>query len=186
MPADPANNPTSTDEPDPSVIWRWMARATAPWVAWLLVVAGLVAIIIGWAGSADKTFPAQQIPYLISGGMLGIGLIFLGGIMMGVQDLRRAITRITSLEQQVHDLHAVLLAHPDAPDPAAAAGNGAARTVTIVAVLPTGSTFHRPDCGIIAGKDGVESTSLADANERGLSPCKLCSPVVDEPVVAIG
>jgi hypothetical protein len=186
VPADPTRTPNATDEPDPSVIWRWMARATAPWVAWLLVVAGIVAIIIGWAGSADKTFPAQQIPYLISGGMLGIGLIFLGGIMMGIQDLRRSITRITSLEQQVHDLHAVLLAHPDAPDPSAAAGNGAARPVTLVALLPTGSTFHRLDCGIITDKDGIERTSLAEAEERGLAPCKLCSPVVDESEVPVG
>ena len=164
------------DEPDPSVVWRWISRATAPWIAWLLIVGGVVAILLGWAGSADKTFPAQQIPYLISGGMLGIGLIFLGGIMLSVQDQRRAIQRITSLERKVADLHAILLAHPAAPSPS---GNGHAGigTAETVAMLPTGSTFHRLDCSIVEGKDDVNTGSVADAEAKGLTPCKLCAPV---------
>ncbi|HEX9765933.1 MAG TPA: hypothetical protein VGA36_04160 [Nitriliruptorales bacterium] len=177
MAAPGSDLPPQGDEPDPSVIWRWMARATAPWIAWLLVVAGIVAILLGWAGSSDKTFPAQQIPYLISGGMLGIGLIFLGGIMMGVQDVRRAITRITNLERKVTDLHAILLAHPAAPAPT---GNGRpATTAESVAMLPSGTTFHRADCSIVEGKDDVTIGTVADAEAKGLKPCKLCSPVIE-------
>jgi hypothetical protein len=50
----------------------------------LLVLAGIVAplgllvIVLGWFGASHTAYPFEQTPYLISGGMLGLGLVFLG------------------------------------------------------------------------------------------------------------
>ncbi len=50
----------------------------------LLVLAGIVAplglvfVVLGWWGASHTAYPFEQTPYLISGGMLGLGLVFLG------------------------------------------------------------------------------------------------------------
>ncbi|MBV8297350.1 MAG: hypothetical protein JO085_10970 [Acidimicrobiia bacterium] len=46
-----------------------------------LVLAGLVLVIIGWVGTSRTVLVAGQIPYVVSGGLLGLGLIFLGGFL---------------------------------------------------------------------------------------------------------
>lgn len=44
----------------------------------LLPIAGLVLLGIGWFGASDTGYVADQIPYLISGGLLGLALIIIG------------------------------------------------------------------------------------------------------------
>jgi hypothetical protein len=39
---------------------------------------GLVVVVLGWWGASKTSYPFEQTPYLISGGMLGLGLVFLG------------------------------------------------------------------------------------------------------------
>jgi hypothetical protein len=53
---------------------------------------------------------------------------------------------------------------PDAPD-----------TAELVA-LPGATTFHRPDCAMVAGKPEVESITDDVARGSGLKPCRLCDP----------
>jgi hypothetical protein len=47
----------------------------------VLPVLGFVAILIGWWGASGTAYTAEQIPYLISGGLLGLGLIVTGGAL---------------------------------------------------------------------------------------------------------
>jgi hypothetical protein len=49
-------------------------------VAAALVAAGLVVGGAGWYGAARRTEVAAQIPYLISGALLGLALLFLGSL----------------------------------------------------------------------------------------------------------
>lgn len=46
-----------------------------------LVLAGIVLVLIGWVGTSRTVLVAGQIPYVVSGGLLGLGLIFLGGFL---------------------------------------------------------------------------------------------------------
>ena len=39
---------------------------------------GLVVVVLGWWGASNTPYDFEQVPYLISGGMLGLGLVFLG------------------------------------------------------------------------------------------------------------
>src|SRR5438270_8100131 len=56
-----------------------------PLAAVLLVIGGLclpvgfIAIILGWYGTAHTLNPYEQSSYLISGGILGLGLVVVGG-----------------------------------------------------------------------------------------------------------
>lgn len=44
----------------------------------VLVAVGIVAVLIGYWGASGTRSPAEQIPYALSGGALGLGLIVLG------------------------------------------------------------------------------------------------------------
>lgn len=46
------------------------------------LVAGFAFIILAWWGAAHSFREIEQIPYLISGGFLGLGLVFVGGLML--------------------------------------------------------------------------------------------------------
>jgi hypothetical protein len=61
--------------------------AVVPTERWLLalggglILAGIVLVVIGWVGTSRTVLVAGQIPYVVSGGLLGLGLIFLGGFL---------------------------------------------------------------------------------------------------------
>ena len=46
------------------------------------VVLGFVFMFFGWYGAAHTPRQIEQIPYLISGGFIGLGLVFLGGLLL--------------------------------------------------------------------------------------------------------
>lgn len=162
------------EEPDPSILWRWVAKATQPIVGWVLVAIGVAAMTIGWIGISREVYPARQIPYLVSGGIFGLAMVFIGGVLIGLQDMRRHIGRISRLERLVEDLHGVLLSRPDVPDAGTTSPtNGSPDTV---AVLPTGTSYHRPDCALVTGKDEVRRVPAEAAERDGLAPCGLCEP----------
>lgn len=61
---------------------------TGDLVRWVLVpgaasvALGFGLIILGWVGAARTARQIEQIPYLISGGLLGLALVFLGGLLL--------------------------------------------------------------------------------------------------------
>jgi len=57
-------------------------------LAWLLVAAGLVALLVGWIGVSGTPYLAEQLPYLVSAGMLGLFLLGLGATIWISADLR--------------------------------------------------------------------------------------------------
>ena len=42
---------------------------------------GVMAIVFGWYGAAHSPYLYQEVPYLISGGLLGVGLLIAGGFL---------------------------------------------------------------------------------------------------------
>jgi hypothetical protein len=55
----------------------------------VLPLLGLLAIGIGWWGASGSAYPAEQLPYVISGGLLGVGLIVAGAALF----VRYSMTR---------------------------------------------------------------------------------------------
>lgn len=165
----------AADEPDPRELWSWLGRALRPYLGWILIGLGALALVIGYFGVSREILVARQVPYFASGGLLGVSLVFIGGIALLIDDLRDADERVEHaervaqerldhIESAVAELRDVLLAHPDAPT----------RTLpeaTERVALPGGSSYHRPDCRIVDGKQ-VEPVH----DRGGLTPCKLCEP----------
>jgi cytochrome c biogenesis protein CcdA len=46
------------------------------------IVAGFVFMFLGWYGAARTARQIEQVPYLISGGFIGLGLVFVGGLVL--------------------------------------------------------------------------------------------------------
>ena len=54
----------------------------------LLVVAGFIALFLAWNGASGIDYVEGQLPYLISGGLVGVGLIGAGLTVVNVQARR--------------------------------------------------------------------------------------------------
>ena len=75
---------------------------------------GFVLVLFAWGQSAGETNVALQIPYLISGGMVGLGVIMVGVTVVNVAAKRRdALLR----EQQTELLASALRELSSALDP---------------------------------------------------------------------
>jgi hypothetical protein len=46
------------------------------------IVFGFVCILLGWYGSSHSPYLYQEVPYLISGGLLGVALVIGGGVLV--------------------------------------------------------------------------------------------------------
>ncbi len=62
------------------------------------VIIGAVAILLGYRGVAGTPFPAEQIPYVISGAVVGIALIGIGLTSWLSADLRDEWRKLDRIE----------------------------------------------------------------------------------------
>ena len=144
-------------------------------------VAGFVAIGLGWNGMARVACPDCQLPYLLSGGATGIGLI-----MFGVGLLIMGQIRADRLRAEAH-LEQVLtsLARPVATALSPGAETPEQNGQPMVIAGP--AAYHRPECRLLKGKSGLTTLTLEDARTSGLAPCRVCNPLdEDAPAEAAG
>jgi hypothetical protein len=64
------------------------------------VVGGFVVMFLGWYGAARSYPEVAQIPYLISGGFVGLGLVVLGGLLLASAVW---ITQLTRMQRAMEE-----------------------------------------------------------------------------------
>ena len=148
---------------------------------------GLVIVLVGWYGAAHSPFLFQQVPYLISGLGLGLGLVFLGSffyfahwITELVKEGRaqsaamiEAISRLEETVKQQAGADRLAGAGTGADVAPALSANGASATDLVA--TGKGTMAHRPDCVVVAGKPGLRRVTADEA----LESCKLCDPYAE-------
>lgn len=75
--------------------------------AWCCVVVGAMALLIGWMGVSDTPYPAEQIPFVISGGIGGVFLLGVGAMLWisaDIHDEWRKLEEIDELLRSRSDL----------------------------------------------------------------------------------
>ena len=102
---------------------------------------GAVVLLLGYLGTRGAVLVEQQMPYVVSGGLLGIFLLALGGVLWlsadlrddwrEVKDLAAQVTRLAAVEERAGDDRAIpgLLAPVHIPAP----------VVPVVPVAPVAS-----------------------------------------------
>jgi hypothetical protein len=102
-------------------------RADAPFSVYLglvLVAAGFVLLAVTWGDVAGYLDVGDQVPYLVSGGCAGLGLIVVGVAALAIAVMRsEAARRQRSTDQLlsvVQELRAELQSRPAPPEPAPA------------------------------------------------------------------
>lgn len=73
-------------------------------LAVVLVVAGLLALVVGWFGISGKALAPEQLPYLISGGLGGVVLVAIGCTLALSADLQDEWRQLERVEERLNDL----------------------------------------------------------------------------------
>lgn len=139
----------------------------------VLVPLGVLVILLGWYGASRTSNVYEQVPYLISGGLLGLALVFVGAFLYFGHWLTRLVQEQRSRSAAVVDAVNRLTdaVGRQAVAPSADGRSGTAPEPVLVAT-GSGTMAHRPGCRAVAGKPGVRPVTAAD----GLAPCRLCDP----------
>lgn len=69
--------------------------------AWVCIAAGAIALIVGYFGVSGTLDTGEQIPYVVSGGIVGLFLLGLGAMLWLSADLRDEWRKLDAIERHV-------------------------------------------------------------------------------------
>lgn len=140
------------------------------WAGAIMLPLGLVVIVLGWYGAANTPYEYDQMSYLVSGGLLGLGLTFVGGFLyFGAWLARIAADGRESTKRLADTL--LLLAEVTASS--ATVDVRGADLAAIPVVAGGGTTMHRRDCSLIAHRDDLAPVGEDNGH---LVVCRVCRP----------
>lgn len=140
------------------------------WAGAVLLPLGLVVIILGWYGAANTPYQYDQLSYLVSGGLLGLGLTFCGGFLYFGAWLARIAADQKEASKRLAD---TLLVLADVTSRSAATRSDDLDVSGLPVVAGTGTTMHRRDCQLIAHRDDLAPVGEDNAH---LTSCRVCKP----------
>ncbi|MGB8651813.1 MAG: hypothetical protein WCD35_14255 [Mycobacteriales bacterium] len=130
------------------------------------VALGLLLIGLGYNGMASNHTVPQQMPYLLSGGLVGLSFVVFGTGLMINQSAREDRQRMEGVLLQILDAQsqgALPARVPSDADGLFAAG---------------AASFHRPGCRLVDGREEVSYVTATEAQARDLKACRVCQPEV--------
>jgi hypothetical protein len=188
----------------------WSRSDTSISNTWQIVVGailtplGLLFILLGWYGAAHASYVQQQIPYLVSGGFIGLGCLLLGGLLYWAHWLYRIYDQADlhhgewmqqserQHQEQLRVLEQAFTAVAGEPvSSVRSAGNGSAGHPTSTSTstptsgdgLPTsgylatasGTVYHDSNCPVVA-HHGRGARALTATDVTGMKACRICLP----------
>src|SRR5689334_23490982 len=113
---------------------------------------GLVVIVLGWYGAANTPYQYDQLSYLVSGGLLGLGLTFTGGFLYFGAWLARLAADAKESQRRLAD---TLLVLADVTSRAAHTRDDGVDVSALPVTAGDGTTMHRRDCPLVAHRDDL-------------------------------
>jgi hypothetical protein len=105
-------------------IVRWLSHQWDRTAAVLIALAGLLGLLLGWLGLSGVALPSQQIPYLASGGLLGLFALGASATLWLSADLQDEWRELHNIEDKLDDLTRIVReretgtgARSDIPEP---------------------------------------------------------------------
>lgn len=83
---------------------RWVRVQWDRAAAVVAAVVGALALLLGWWGVSGSGFPAEQVPYVISGGMVGLFAIGVAATLWLSADLRDEWRKLDRIESKMDEL----------------------------------------------------------------------------------
>ena len=82
-------------------------RKTMQTIGMAVIILGFAFILLGWYGSAHSPYLYEEVPYLISGGLLGVAMVIGGGVLVRSawtlrqieEDRRNALAIVRSVDR---------------------------------------------------------------------------------------
>jgi hypothetical protein len=146
----------------------------------ILLPLGVAVILLGWSGAAHGRVDQQQIPYLISGGLLGLATVIVGCFFFWAHWLYRIYDQAdmhhhAAMQEQAELTRALLeaLRYQQEGTERRGSANGA---VPAFLATPTGTNFHTASCPIVASRKATVRPVAADEVD-GMKPCRICDPL---------
>ena len=140
------------------------------WAGAILLPLGLVVIVLGWYGAANTPYQYDQLSYLVSGGLLGLGLTFTGGFLYFGAWLARIAADGKESSRRLAD---TLLVLADVTSRAAATRDDGVDVSALPVTAGDGTTIHRRDCALIAHRDDLRPVGEDNGH---LTQCRVCRP----------
>jgi hypothetical protein len=145
-------------------------------IAILVIGVGLLLIGLGWNGMAGAGGEINgvpnlnaQLPWLVSGGILGLALVVFGAALLIAHNARADRVQLESKLSEILDQ----LSRPVATPGSASAQSSRRSTRDFRA----GATaYHRADCRLVDGREDLEPVTRKNAEAQGLRPCRVCKP----------
>jgi len=142
------------------------------YVGGVALFGGIIAIIIGWFGASHTPNVFEQIPYMISGGLLGIVLVIAGGfcyfgffLARLLATSREMLDSLLRLEERFESIGLSAASPTD---------RSARLPMVQLVATKTGTMYHRPECTTVAGRSPAELRTARATD--GLTPCRMCIP----------
>src|SRR3982074_2573627 len=140
----------------------------------VLLPFGLLVIGLGWYGAAHTPYLYDQMSYLVSGGLLGLGLTFTGGFLYFGAWLARIAADQRERARRMSDTPLVLADVVSRMEGGTSQRRGR-DAAEIPVVAGEGTTVHRRDCSLIAHRSDLR---VLQGTEEDLSTCRICRPVL--------
>lgn len=145
----------------------------------LIVIAlGLVVIGIGWNGAAGSGGEVNhvpqvqaQLPWILSGGFLGLGIVVLGAAMVIANSYRESEARLSARFEQLLETLA------EGTESAARGMHRSSGEPAGDLVVAGSTSFHRPDCRLVKARAEARMIDVSTALDLGLTPCRICRPL---------
>jgi hypothetical protein len=134
----------------------------------LFVALGFAFIGKAWDGAASINFVQGQVPYLLSGGFMGLALVITGCTLIFLTTLRSERRALHEKFDEVATLLGRNLSRMSASPGGSAAG--------AEQVVAGATVYHRAGCRILEGKEEAVTITVQQAAAEGLSPCRSCEP----------
>src|SRR4051794_5637428 len=120
---------------------------------WMLVVGGtllplgVLLVLLGWYGASHTVLLFEQVPYLISGGVLGLALVIAGGFVYFAYWMTLLVreNRTTREDMQAVLLRMEALLQAQA-QPQTRRTSSSSVAATSLGATQTGTMGHPPDC----------------------------------------
>jgi hypothetical protein len=132
------------------------------------ITVGFVLIGKAWDGSAGVNFVQGQVPYLLSGGFMGMAMVITGCTLLFLSTVRAERQILTDKFDEMTKLLSRNLGRLQI----SSNGSGGSQEQ----VVAGSEMYHRADCRILVGKKGTTLLSVAQATGEGLTPCRACQP----------